>query len=29
VELNRSYAEFYKEFKAVLGCKPFTWHSVM
>jgi hypothetical protein len=29
MELNRSYAEFYKELKAVLGCKPFTWHSVM
>jgi hypothetical protein len=29
LELNRSYAEFYEEFKKVLGCKPLTWHSII
>ncbi|MFO0446705.1 MAG: hypothetical protein ACK51L_03460, partial [bacterium] len=29
LELNRSYAEFYEELKKVLGCKPFTWHSII
>jgi hypothetical protein len=29
LELNRSYAEFYEEFKKVLGCKPLIWHSVI
>lgn len=28
-ELNRSGAEFKEELKKVIGCTPFSWHSVM